>query len=98
MQVKKQGVGNRYLKQIHPKIEYGINFNPPPPQYVYQISARFEHVYASYSNYCAKRRKKRKKFLQNLAGPYVGGQLEVSYSNLKCGLPANSTVNLMPFE
>ena len=44
------------------------------PQYVYQISVRLKHAYASYSDLrkvCEKKKEKTKKFLQNFADSYL---------------------------
>ena len=48
------------IDYIYPKFDTGIAFRPPI-QYVFQISARLKHVYASYSNFA--KEGKTKKFL-----------------------------------
>ena len=55
---------------------------PLDPQYACQISARLQHAYTSYSDFCKvcemtkkKKKKKMKKFLRNFVDSYLGNGL-----------------------
>ena len=77
--MRKIACNSSNIDQIYPKFDTDIRiYIYIDPQYVYLISARLKHTYASYSHLrkvCEKKKKKTKKFLRNFADSYLGNVL-----------------------